>query len=162
MKRKLNKNNLSGRLKTNKNVLSERPIVKKSNLKRNSKTNTKRSKVNEKEFEKYLERIEDPNYQGGSWALPANPTLLEKTKYELCQKVLTYHLDKDLTTDETAKKMKLSKAETEDILHCRLDYFTLDRLTTHAGYLFAPSQTKITFELKPNHRRNKKSAFIHA
>jgi hypothetical protein len=124
--------------------------------------NSKRSKVNKKEFEKFLERIEDPNYQGGSWALSANPTLLEKTKYELCQKVLTYHLDKDLNTDETAKKMKLSKAETEDILHCRLDYFTLDRLTTHAGYLFAPSQTKITVELKPNHRRNKKSAFIHA
>jgi hypothetical protein len=94
--------------------------------------------------------------------LPEKATLLEKTKYELCQKVLTYHLDKDLSTEETAKKMKLSKAETEDILHCRLDYFTLDRLTTHAGYLFAPAQTKITVELNPAPKRNRKSAFIHA
>src|ERR1044072_1256976 len=106
----------------------------KSTLKSKSLTK-KRSKKDKEQFKKYLERIEDPNYQGGSWALPANPTLLEKTKYELCQKVLTYHLDEDLTTEETAKKMQLSKAETEDILHCRLDYFTLDRLTTHAGYL---------------------------
>ena len=119
-------------------------------------------KTQKEQFKKYLERIEDPNYQGGSWALPANPTLLEKTKYELCQKVLTYHLDQDLTTEETAKKMQLSKAETEDILHCRLDYFTLDRLTTHADKLFSPAQTKITVELKPNHKRTKKSVFIHA
>ncbi|CAI2182453.1 11660_t:CDS:1 [Funneliformis geosporum] len=114
------------------------------------------------QFKKYLERIEDPNYQGGSWALPENPSLLEKTKYELCQKVLTYHLDQELTTEETAQKMQLSKAETEDILHCRLDYFTLDRLTTHAGYLFSPAQTKIIVELKPTHKRTRKSAFIHA
>jgi hypothetical protein len=133
--------------------------IKKKEIKKKS-----RGKVNEKEkeFERYLERVEDPNYQGGSWALPENPTLLEKTKYEVCQKILTYHLDKDLTTEETAKKMKLSKAETEDILHCRLDYFTLDRLTTHAGYLFSPAQTKITVELKPEHKRNKKSALIYA
>jgi hypothetical protein len=125
-------------------------------------TPKKRSKPNSKEFKKFLERIEDPNYQGGSWALSANPTLLERTKYELCQKVLTYHLDQDLTTEETAKRMKLSKAETEDILHCRLDYFTLDRLTTHAGYLFAPSQPQVTINLKPNHKRSRKSVFVHA
>jgi len=30
--------------------------------------------IEEEEFAKYLEKIEDPNYQGGSWALPENPT----------------------------------------------------------------------------------------
>lgn len=29
-----------------------------------------------KEFEKYLEKIEDPNYSGSSWTLPENPTAL--------------------------------------------------------------------------------------
>jgi len=119
-------------------------------------------KKNNKTFKEYLSKIEDPNYQGGSWALPEKPTLLEKTKYEICQKILTYYLEKGLTTNETAKKMKLTKAETEDILHCRLDYFTLDRLTIHAGYLFTPSQATITIELKPNHKKNTKLAFIHA
>jgi len=129
---------------------------------KSKKTTTKSP---EKEFKKFLAKIEDPNYQGGSWALSENSTLLEKTKYEICQKILTYHLGKGLTTEETAKKMKLSKAETEDILHCRLDYFTLDRLTIHAGYLFAPSQAKITVELselKSSNKRSKKSGFIHA
>ena len=119
-------------------------------------------KKNTKTFKKYLAEIEDPNYQGGSWALPQNPSLLEKTKYEICQKILTYYLDKGLNIDETAKKMKLTKAETEDILHCRLDYFTLDRLTTHAGYLFTPSQATITIELKPTHKKNTKSTAIYA
>ena len=140
------------------------PTLTTSKKKTTNKTNKaiKRTKRDKEEFKKYLERIEDPNYQGGSWALPENATLLERTKYEMCQKVLTYHLDKDLTTEETAKRMKLSKAETEDILHCRLDYFTLDRLTTHAGYLFAPSQTTITVELKPAPKRNRKPTFLHA
>src|ERR1700743_988474 len=113
---------------------------------RQSKLKSKRSLSEEREFARYLQKIEDPNYQGGSWALPEKASLLEKTKYEICQKVLGYHLDKNLTTDETAKRMKLTKPETEDILHCRLDYFTLDRLTTHAGYLFTPTQIKITVE----------------
>ena len=94
--------------------------------------------------------------------MPENPTPSQLLKYELCEKVLGYHLDNKLTTEETAKRMQLSKAETEDILHCRLDYFTLDRLTTHAGYLFAPTQAKITVKLKPEHKRNRRSTPIHA
>ena len=132
-------------------------------MKRTTKTTKKKvsQELKEQEFKKYLEKVEDPNYQGGSWALPEKASLLEKIKYEVCQKVLGYHLDKNLTTNETAKKMKLSKTETEDILHCRLDYFTLDRLTTHAGYLFALSKTKITVELKPEHKRNRKSTSLY-
>ena len=127
-------------------------IVKKSNLKRNSKTNTKRSKVNEKEFEKYLERIEDPNYQGGSWALPENATTTEKTKYEICEKVIKYKRNKKLTTEKLAQKISLSLAETEDILYCRIDYLTLDRLLSYTDKLFAPSQVEVVIK-EPKQRK---------
>ena len=102
------------------------------------------SKLTQKErFRKYLERVEDPNYQGGSWALPENPTTAEKTKYEICEKVIKYKREKKLTTEKLAQKMKLSKAETEDILYCRIDYLTLDRLLSYTDKLFAPSQVEI-------------------
>jgi hypothetical protein len=113
-----------------------------------NKTNKviKRTKREKEEFKKYLERIEDPNYQGGSWALPENPTTSEKTKYEICEKVIRYKRNKQLTTEKLAQKMKLSKAEVEDILYCRIDYLTLDRLLSYTDKLFAPSQLEIVIK----------------
>ena len=42
------------------------------------------------EFEKLCKKLSDPNYSGGSWALPENPTVLEKSKYDICKKILVY------------------------------------------------------------------------
>ncbi|CAI2194694.1 14883_t:CDS:2, partial [Funneliformis geosporum] len=78
-----------------------------------------------KAFKKYLQEIKSPNYQGGSWTLPENPTPLEQAKYEICQKVIRHKRNSKLTTEKLAQKIQLSKAETEDILYCRIDYFTL-------------------------------------
>ena len=92
--------------------------------------------IEEEEFAKYLEKIEDPNYQGGSWALPENPTPLEKSKHELCREILIYQQKRKLTDEELANQMELTVAETEDILYYRISYFTLDRLMTYANKLF--------------------------
>src|SRR5436190_22294040 len=95
----------------------------------------KRKKVNEREFEKFLERIEDPNYQGGSWALPENASTSEKIKYEICKQMIIHKREKKLSTEKIAQKIALSPAETDDILHYRTTYFTLDRLVNYAGKL---------------------------
>src|SRR3954462_1516560 len=98
----------------------------------NNKIIAKKKTIQEKkDFKKYLEKIEDPNYQGGSWALPENSTPLEKSKYELCKKMIVYKREKKFTTEKIAQKISLSLAETEDILHYRTDYFTLDRLMSY-------------------------------
>ncbi|CAH1758995.1 11107_t:CDS:2, partial [Entrophospora sp. SA101] len=115
-------------------------------------TNPKKTKSN-KSFKTYLKRIEDPNYQGGSWALPENATTSEKTKYELCEKVIKYKRNKQFTTEKLAQKIQLSKAEMEDILYCRIDYLTLDRLLAYTDKLFAPAQVEIVIkEPKPRKR----------
>jgi len=98
--------------------------------------NKKKKLSEEEEFAKYLEKIEDPNYQGGSWALPENPTPLEKSKHELCREILIYQQKRKLTDEELANQMELTVAETEDILYYRISYFTLDRLMTYANKLF--------------------------
>src|SRR5207248_7582470 len=114
----------------------------------------KRSLVEEREFRKYLEKVEDPNYQGGSWALPEKASLLEKTKYSICEKVIRYKRNNHLTTEKLAQKIQLTKPETEDILYCRLDCFTLDRLLTYTDKLFAPAQLKVTIK-EPTLRRER-------
>jgi len=100
------------------------------------------------EYQKYLEELNDPNYSGGSWVLPENPTPLEQAKYEVCQKVIRYKRNNKLTTEKLAQKIQLSQAETEDILYCRIDYFTLDRLMDYTNKLFSPCEVKITIEKK--------------
>jgi len=102
----------------------------------------------EKSFKEYLAKIEDPKYQGGSLALSPYASPLEKSKYELCKKMVVYKREKKLSTEKIAQKILLSKAETEDILHYRTDYFTLDRLMNYTSKLFPTSEIKIILSEK--------------
>ena len=108
-------------------------MKEKSSLKR--KVNQKKQ-YSDKEFKEYLNQLSSPNYQGGSWVLPENPTPLEKSKHEICREILLYQRQHKLTDEELTKQMELTLAEIEDILHYRIDYFTLDRLMTYANKLF--------------------------
>src|SRR5436305_10435522 len=99
----------------------------------------------DQEFEQTLQELEDPNYAGGGfWSLPENPTALERSKYDICQKILAYQQKHKLTDKEIAQRINLTRGEAEDILFCRIDYFTLDRLITYANELFEPLEIKIT------------------
>ncbi|CAG8625982.1 5824_t:CDS:2 [Paraglomus occultum] len=75
----------------------------------------------DKEFEKALQEAEDPKNIGqGSWSLPRNATAAEKTKYELCEKILGYQEDNNLSDEAMARKLHLTQTELEDILFCRI------------------------------------------
>jgi len=129
-------------------MIMKKKLTKKkvSNTKLSKKAFEKKrvnSELSKKAFERYLERVEDPNYQGGSWALSPNASPLEKSKHELCKKMIIHKREKKLTTEKIAKKISLSLAETEDILHYRTDYFTLDRLMNYTSKLFPTNEVKI-------------------
>jgi predicted XRE-type DNA-binding protein len=103
-----------------------------------------------KPFKEYLAEIESPEYDDAdaSWGLSENPTTLEKAKYELCEKILGYQQENNLSDKEIARKIHLTTGETRDILYCHIDYFTLDRLITYAGRLFSTSEIKVIIEPK--------------
>lgn len=99
----------------------------------------------EKEFEKHLQKLEDPTYERETnFALSEKPTTLEKTKFGICQAILRYKRENNLNREQMAQQIQLSKAETEEILFCRIDNFTLDRLTEYADRLFSSLEIKIT------------------
>lgn len=99
--------------------------------------NNKLSKKEELEFEKHLQKLEDPSYEGETnFVLSKNATVLDKSKYEICQKILAYKLTNKFTREEIANKISLSKTETEDILFAKINNFTLDRLVIYASKLF--------------------------
>ena len=115
--------------------------------------NNKFTAREEKEFNKLLEKLEDPNYQGGAYSLPANPTPLEKSKYELCQKILGYQEDNNLSDQQLRKTTGLSQEKLEDILFTRIEKVNSDELINAASKLFAPCEVEITI---------KKDKTIHA
>jgi predicted XRE-type DNA-binding protein len=103
----------------------------------------------EKSFKEYLQEIEDPkNNSEVNYALPENPTPLQVAKFEICQEILGYKLDNNLTREQVADRIGISKAETEDILFCHIEEFTLDRLVDYASKLLDPIQVKVILEPK--------------
>src|SRR6185369_579304 len=103
----------------------------------------KKSLLEREELEKTLQELEDPNYQGGSWALPENPTPLEQAKYELCEKILGYQEDNNLSDKELRQITGLPQDKLEDILFTRIEKVNSDELINVASQLFAPCQVKI-------------------
>lgn len=117
----------------------------------NHKNQEKLKMQEEKEFEEYLGRIEDPkNEREVNRDLPANPTVLQVAKYKLCKRILAYQIKNKLTDEELTQKLDLSLAEVEDILFGEIEKFTLDRLMTYAGRLFSPNEMEIIVEEKKN------------
>ena len=66
---------------------------------------------------------------------------------------------KKLTTEKLSKQIQLSIPETEDILHCRINKFTLDRLVSYVNNLFdfhldihedLPKKTRSSAKVKSN------------
>ena len=107
--------------------------------------------VKDKEFEKYLEKTEDPkNEREINRSLPENPTILQVAKYKVCKKILAYQIKNKLNDEELIQKLDLSQAETEDILFCEIEKFTLGRLLTYASRLFFPNEIEVIFEEKRN------------
>jgi predicted XRE-type DNA-binding protein len=105
--------------------------------------------MKEKSFKEYLQEISDPkNNSEINYGLPKNPTSLQVAKYKLCKQILGYKLKNDFTREQIAEKIQLSKAETEDILFCEIEKFTLDRLITYASQLLSPAEVNITVEQK--------------
>jgi len=105
-------------------------------------TNQESKKPRDSEFEKALQESENPKNIGqGSWALPRNATAAEKTKYEVCEKILGYQ--EDNSDEAMVRKLHLTQAELEDILFCRVSRFNLDYLMNVASRLFAPAEIKV-------------------
>src|SRR5947209_14955664 len=105
--------------------------------------------VKDQAFEKYLSEISDPkNNSEINYSLPKNPTPLQVAKYKLCKQILSYKLKNNLTREQVAERAGISKAETEDILFCHIEEFTLDRLITYTSKLLDPAEVKIIVEQK--------------
>jgi len=66
----------------------------------------------------------------GTLAKPANPTALEKFRWDIQQKFVGYKLDKKISQKEMAEIIGIDEGKMSKILHNRIDDFSTDRLIT--------------------------------
>ena len=64
----------------------------------------------------------------GTEMLPAHASALERTKYELCKRLLVYMRENNLTQRQLAKKLGVVESRVSEVLHYRIKKLTLDRL----------------------------------
>ena len=100
-----------------------------------------------KPFKEVIAEIESPQDIGkGSWDLPENPTPSQLVKYELCEKILGYQEDNNLSDKELRQRTGLSQDKLEDILFTRIEKVNSDELINTASKLFAPFHLEIAPE----------------
>lgn len=64
----------------------------------------------------------------GTEMLPPHATALERTKYDLCRRLLIYMRENEMTQRELAKKLGIAESRVSEVLHYRIKKLTLDRL----------------------------------
>lgn len=60
--------------------------------------------------------------------LPANASLVEKTKQRLCEQFIRYIREHKITQRELAKRLDVTENRISEILHYHHEHFTIDRL----------------------------------
>jgi hypothetical protein len=119
----------------------EKKLVKKS-----VDNNKKPIFPNEVEIERVTKHFSDPNCKEINTGLMPNASELDKAKYGICQSISRYKRLNKITPSELAKKIKISKEKTDDILFGRISNFNFEELVFFAEKLKGHLEVKINYD----------------
>lgn len=97
----------------------------------------------EQTLKRIREKLSDPNYEGGNFALPKDASEVDRAKYALCQLIAKYQREHGLLQKQVAEKIGIDEARISEILRGKIESFTLDRLISYAEELYDNVQVKI-------------------
>jgi hypothetical protein len=101
---------------------------------------------NEEELERITNYFSDPNCKEINIGLSPNATELDKAKYDICQSISRYKRINKLTPSELAKKIRISKEKTDDILFGRISNFNFEELVSYTEKLKGHLEVKINYD----------------
>ena len=112
-----------------------------------------------------LERMRQPGYHHINRGLVPEATPTDKTKYEICQNILRYKRENNLSKKEVGERLEIkSTKRLECILYCHIDNFDLNELIEYATKLLGDFELKVVkpgeevhsiTQSKPNDRLRK-------
>ena len=82
-----------------------------------------------------------------------NASELDKAKYDICQSISRYKRINKLTPSELAKKIRISKEKTDDILFGRISNFNFEELVSYTEKLKGHLEVKINYDGKKSPAR---------
>ena len=80
--------------------------------------------------------------------LPTDASPVERLKFSLCEKFVSYLLDHKLTQRERAEKVGIDESLMSKIVHYNFDDFTIDRLVKYLSILFPKADLEILIKTK--------------
>lgn len=76
--------------------------------------------------------------------LPQDASSVDKVKYQLCKKFVTYLQDQNISQAELARKLNVDRSRVNWIVKYKLEHFTIDRLYELLGKLNLNVELKVS------------------
>jgi predicted XRE-type DNA-binding protein len=89
----------------------------------------------EKELERVRKKLSDPSVIGSS-VLPPDASPVERAKFKACEMIIQYRKEHDHKQKELAEMLQIDEARMSEILHYKVEKFTLERLVGYVGTLY--------------------------
>ncbi len=71
----------------------------------------------------------------GTFILPPDADTVDRTKYEICRQIVLFMHNKGITQRALGKKIGIPETRVSEIVHYRIEKFTVDRLLTYLEIL---------------------------
>lgn len=97
----------------------------------------------DKTLKRMRDKLSNPNYEGGNFALPANASEVDRAKYRVCQLIAKYQREHRWMQKEVAAKLGVDESRVSDLLRGKIESFTLDRLIGYAEKLYPGLRVEI-------------------
>lgn len=107
------------------------------------KNNTNSAFPNQKRLDEVRKRLSDPSVLGSS-LLPDNATQIERAKFKACEAIIKFRRKNNLKQKELALRLGIDESRMSEILHYKIDGFTLDRLVAYAQVLYPDLKLELT------------------
>ena len=88
-----------------------------------------------KKLDEIRERLSDPSVLGSS-LLPENASQIDRAKFKACEAIIKFRRKNNLKQKDLALRLGIDESRMSEILHYKIDGFTLDRLVNYAQVLY--------------------------
>lgn len=90
---------------------------------------------NRKKLDEINKKLSNPNVLGSS-ILPDGATELDSAKYKASEMIIRFRHKSGMKQKELAERLSIDEARMSEILHYKVENFTLDRLVGYAQILY--------------------------
>jgi predicted XRE-type DNA-binding protein len=96
-----------------------------------------------KRLDEVRRRLSDPSVLGSS-LLPDNASPIDRAKFKACEAIIKFRRKNGLKQKELAASLGIDESRMSEILHYKIEGFTLDRLVGYAQVLYPNLKLELT------------------